>query len=390
MKEPDIHLCMVALSAYPVLAGRGDLGDVGGAQVQQAMVARALVRVGVRVTVVCFDYGQADVEDFDGVRVLRSFDPDAGLPGLRFFHPRLSGLRAALARADADVYYQRSAGAVTGLIGQWCRQHRRPMIYAGASDLDFLPGPPNLSRWRDRRLYAYGLKSADAVVVQNPSQMNALRERHGRCGIFIPSCYEPAAVSAANGPGDASEVLWVGMIRKVKRPERLLKLAQALPQLRFRMIGGQVGESPEARAYYRQVEAQAKALPNVTFMGLVPFDRIDPWFARARVLVNTSDDEGFPNTFLQAWSHAVPCLALFDTGSRIDGLCPYALVRDEQALAARLQELMGSDALRHRLGQLGKRYFQAEHSTDRVAADYRRLLGSLLHGRSGQGKEPEA
>lgn len=380
MVAPGIHLCMVALNAYPVLAKRGDLGDYGGAQVQQAMIARALVRAGVRVTMICFDHGQGEVEHIDGVRVLRSFDPCAGLRGLRFFHPRLTGLRAALTRAGADVYYQRCAGAGAGLVRQWCGQYRRPMIYAGASDLDFLPGPPNLASWRDRRLFTYGLRNADEVVVQNPRQLALLRQHHDRDGTLIPSCYEASASPATEAvAAPADEVLWVGMIRKVKQPERVLALARALPGLRFRMIGGQVGDSVEARAYYRHVEAQAHALPNVTFMGLVPFDRIDPWFARARVLLSTSDDEGFPNTFLQAWAHAVPCLALFDTGSRIDGEVPYALAADEPALARLLQNIMSSPELRGRLGDLGHRHLLAEHSPEHVASAYGRLIARLLN-----------
>ena len=381
------HLCMVALTAYPVLAGRRDLRELGGAQVQQVMTARALVQAGARVSFVCMDYGQAEEEVIDGIRVVRSFAPEAGWRGVRFFHPRWSGLRAALRRADAPVYYQRCAGMATGLVAHWCGQTGRRFIYAGASDLDFQPGPPNVRGRRDRWLFTRGLRAADAVVVQNPRQLAALRALHGREGVLIPSCYFAPAPAAAQPPSavgngstvvaEGAEVLWVGMIRRVKRPDRFLALARALPHLRFRMIGGLMGDSDEVLAYYRDIEAAARSLPNLTFMGFVPFADVEPWFDRAAVLVNTSDHEGFPNTFLQVWARGVPSLALFDTGSRLDGAAPYALAADDGDLLDQLRTLMDSPTRRRALGRLGRRFYDEQHAPAVTARRYLELLDKL-------------
>lgn len=375
------HLCMVALNSYAVLSGRSDVREVGGAEVQQVMIARALVRAGARVTFVCMDFGQAAEESIDGIRVVRSFAPRAGLRGLRFFHPRWTGLRSALGRADAPIYYQRCAGMATGLVAHWCAQAQRGFIYAGASDLDFHSGPPNVRLARDRWLFRRGLRAADAVVVQNPRQQVALYETYGRDGVLIPSCYAPPSTLAAPGGGD--EVLWVGMIRRVKRPDRFLALARALPQWRFRMIGGALGDSGPALAYYREIEAQARVLPNVSFMGFLPFAEAERWFDHAAVLVNTSEHEGFPNTFLQAWSRGVPTLATFDTGSRLDGEPPYRLAADDAELQQRLREMLERPALRQEQGQRAQRYFELRHSPAAVARGYLELMERILRARGG-------
>jgi glycosyltransferase involved in cell wall biosynthesis len=376
---------MLALTAYPVLAGRRDSRELGGAQVQQVMIARALVRAGIRVTFICMDYGQPEEEWIDGIRVIRTYGPNDGVRGLRFFHPRISGLFKAMRRADADVYYQRCSGMTTGLMTAWCRWHGKPAIYAGASDLDFQPGPPNVHNRRDRWLFTRGLRQAAAVVIQNPRQRELLLANHGREGVLIPSCYaapDGAAHATAGAAGAAPrEVLWIGMIRKVKRPDRFLALARALPQIQFRMIGGAMGDSPEVLAYYDAIAREAATLPNLTFMGFVPFAEADGYFDRAALLVNTSDHEGFPNTFLQAWSRRVPSAALFDTGSRVDGQPPYALADSDASLQQWVATLMSDAGAHAALAEKGHAFFQREHAPEATAQHYLTLLSGLVGAR---------
>ena len=44
----------------------------------------------------------------------------------------------------------------------------------------------------------------------------------------------------------------------------------------------------------------------------MPYRDVSAFYSRARVLVNTSDVEGFPNTYLQAWASGTPVVAFFD------------------------------------------------------------------------------
>jgi len=377
MNRP-IHLCMLALTAYPVLAGRRDSRELGGAQVQQVMIARALVRAGIKVTFICMDYGQAEEELIDGIRVLKTYGPDEGIRGLRFFHPRATGLFSAMRRANADIYYQRSSGNDVGLMTSWCRLNGKSAIYAGASNLDFEPGPPNVHNRRDRWLFQRGLRQASAIVVQNPRQRELLAQNHHLDAVLIPSCYTlPDSHPEQRHEEKPNEVLWVGMIRKVKRPDRFLTLARALPHLKFRMIGGAMGDSPEVLAYYQQIAQEAANLPNLEFMGFLPFADADVYFNRAALLVNTSDHEGFPNTFLQAWARSVPSVALFDTGSRLDEIPPYALASDDADLQQQVSRLMSEPQAHAELAARSTRYFAQEHSPEAAAHRYIELLTKL-------------
>ena len=50
----------------------------------------------------------------------------------------------------------------------------------------------------------------------------------------------------------------------------------------------------------------------------MPYLATNAWYGRARVFVNTSDSEGFPNAYLQAWRRGTPVVSFFDTDGVID------------------------------------------------------------------------
>jgi hypothetical protein len=82
-------------------------------------------------------------------------------------------------------------------------------------------------------------------------------------------------------------------------------------------------------------------------------------------VLNTSLYEGFPNTFLQAWSRAVPTLAFIDTGSRTkDGGPVYDSVQDVSEAAWKLERLMRDDILWREASQRVHAYYRRE-SLDR-------------------------
>ncbi|HTL25451.1 MAG TPA: hypothetical protein VL280_02505, partial [Burkholderiales bacterium] len=84
------HVCFVAPATWPVLAGDAAIPVVGGAEVQQKLIATGLARRGYRVSMICLDYGQPEGAQVDGVRVYKMHKPDEGIPVLRFLHPRLT------------------------------------------------------------------------------------------------------------------------------------------------------------------------------------------------------------------------------------------------------------------------------------------------------------
>jgi glycosyltransferase involved in cell wall biosynthesis len=357
------HVCFVAPHAWPVLSRDPHIRVVGGAEVQQSVLARVLAANGYRVSMICLDYGQPDRSRIDGITVHKAFAPQAGAPVLRFLHPRLTSMWRKLGEVDADVYYCRSASIWLWLTAQYCRRHRRRAIYAGASDRDFVADVGGQLRYaRDRWLYRRGLAAADAIVAQNHAQRLSCAATHGRDATVIPSCYQlpEQRLEAAR-----DRVLWVGAIHENKRPQMFLELAARLPQRRFVMIGGPRQDSD---ALYERMRAQAATLPNVEFKGFLPLAQAEPWFDRARVLVNTSLYEGMPNTFLQAWARGVPTVATVDVGSPVN-----SIAKDIDQLASGVERAFADPSL----GERCREYFERTHSTAAALDCYARLFDQL-------------
>lgn len=362
------HICFVAPHAWPVLSRDPHIKVMGGAEVQQSILARLFVANGYRVSMITMDYGQPDRSVVDGVSVHKTFAPDAGVPVLRFLHPRITSMWRAMREVDADVYYCRSASIWLWLVTEFCRRHSKRSVYAGASDVDFVPDIGGQVRYaRDRWLYRRGLAAADAIVAQNEAQRETCRAHYGREAVLIPSCYElPAGTRLL----ERDCVLWVAMVQESKRPQRFLELAQRLPQHRFVMIGG---PRPGTQPFYERIREQAAALPNVEFKGFLPLAQAEPWFDRARVFVNTSAYEGMPNTFLQAWARGVPTLATVDVGAP----AAYTMFQDPAAAVPEIERLFGDEQHWRARSAACRTYFERHYAPASVLAQYGELLQGL-------------
>ena len=299
--------CFVGLGNLPVLAREyGSLG-VGGAELQQTLLAKALAAQGHNICMVVADHGQPDGAVWDGIKTYKAYRPHSGLPGLRFIHPRWTGLWSALTRARADIYYVSCAGALVGQVALFTRLYGGKLIFRVASNSDCDPATLLIRYWRDKRLYRYGLRHADLVLAQTLEQQQALLRNFGRDSRVVASLTDVAGQRPAFAEREG--VLWVGNMRPLKRPSLLLEAARRLPQLPFHIIGGPL---PGAESFYNAVREEAEQVANVRFHGPVPYHEIGKYFESSRLLVSTSEVEGFPNSYLQAWARGTPVAAFLD------------------------------------------------------------------------------
>jgi glycosyltransferase involved in cell wall biosynthesis len=379
------HVCFFAPAAWPVLTRDMTIESVGGAEVQQVLLARQFVRRGFRVSMVCGDFGQPDRVEVDGITVFKYSLGASRIPMLRFFHPRLTNVWRVLDRIDPDIVYQRTAAALTGVAALYAWWNGRRFVYAAACDLDVNRRQAGrLFRrrggWRSRQLFTFGLRLADAIVCQHARQAHECRRSFGREAIVIPSCHATpdGMVAAARG-----YVLWAGTLAAVKRPRLFLDLARSLPHVRFRMVGGPSSE-PGGLALFDEIRERARSIENLEFGGFVPYARIDAEFDGARLFVNTSEFEGFPNTFLQAWARGIPTVSFCTTESTFEGAPVATAVSDLDQMAAAVQDLMRDDVRWKREGARARRYAMSVHAVEVAVTAYERLFDSLAGSRAAR------
>ncbi len=366
-----MKICFVGLDNLPVLASEYRHHTIGGESVQQTLLGRALARRGHYVNMVVGDYGQQDGAEWEGIRVFKGYRPDAGLPVLRFVHPRWTGMWSALTRADADLYYTSCAGMQVGLVALFCRRFRKRFVFRTASDTDCDRSRLLVRFARDRWLYGYGLRRANAILVQSASQAETLARSYGLAsrvaGMLVE---EPRSVAARD-----IDVLWISNIRAVKRPDRVLELAQRLPEVRIHMAGGPLrGEE----ALYREVQCTAAARPNVVFHGRLSYWDANDLYGRAKVLLNTSDVEGFPNSYLQAWIRGVPVVTLIDPDSVIEREGLGAAVRSAAQIPVAIRHLLADRTAWKAASDRCRAFMAREHGEERVLAAYLKTFEEVL------------
>ena len=364
-------ICFVGLDSYPVLNPLKGNEYFGGESVQLTLLAKAFSAIGYEVTMLCLDYGQPENEVIDGVRVLKTYHNSDGLPGVRFIYPRMTSVVSALRQADADIYFQSCAGALTGIVAGFCKHNHKKFIFRLAHDSDCIPGEQIIRLWRDRKIYEYGLQRADLISAQGVKQVALLKQHYQLNSIPVNMTVQlPDEVVQSEKNID---ILWVNNYRDFKRPELVPDLARLLPEFNIVMIGGPV---PGNEELFEDVKKQADDVDNLSVMGAISYQDVNAFFERSKIFVNTSDWEGFPNSFLQAWIRGVPVVSFFDPDDLIVNMNMGAVPDGLEDMARKIREILEDDVMRKDIADQSRKYVLDNYSPVAVAHRYENLIYS--------------
>jgi len=371
MQKPKI--CFVCQNIYQLLTQNGHLMNMGGAELQQLLMAKEFVRRGYEVSFITQKHGQKEIKENIPFKLLYTFTIDEGIPVLRFFYPRLFKIWKALCYSDADIYYVRGGGFILAVVVFFTKLYNKKVIFCGADDTDFDPKKVQLSLLRDKILFWGGLKRCDRVVVQNKTQQALLLKNFKKHGEIIYNGF-PRTNQAFNSK---DEILWVAILRKKKNPEAFIELAKRFPNKKFVMIAGPAANKPDSyKAYYQSIVEKAKDVPNLEFKGFLPFEETEKYFIRAKLLVNTSEHEGFPNTFLQAWSRGIPVISFVNPNGLISKNNLGVVVKNSEEMAQTLLEVLNYE-IRFSFPQI-KAFFEKNLTIEKTVDKYETLFNHLF------------
>jgi glycosyltransferase involved in cell wall biosynthesis len=367
----------------PLAAGHyrrsGPVG--GGAELQTVLLARALAERGVRVAHIV-----APVEDpapptpFSPTLIQRA--PNRSDVPLIGSAAEALNIWRGMADADAAIYLFRTGRSRLVVGATFCQVHGRKLVFAGANDLDFaFDGERGIHT--PTRAYRAALRRTDAIVAQTEHQLDLVRRGLGEDhrATRISSFVEPAGPATQEPDG----FIWIGRLMPYKQPLEFVKLAEALPDRRFRMVYEEGAQDPEddqavSRQMIAELRSAAQRLPNLELIGQVRRDRVLQLIERSFAVVSTSTHEGMPNVFLEAWARAVPVLSLqYDPGGQIEARAAGRVAGGSQRELARIaDDLARNRSLRRELGRNGRRYVNEVHDPAVVGDQWMALFDHLL------------
>ena len=316
----------------------------------------------------------------------RHVPPSADLPYATREIGNAAGFRARAVFFDArrlwdtlvelqpDVIYQRIKQSYTAVCSLYARRHHIPLVFHASSEADV--GSRRL--WKLLSTNAafdclesvagnWGVRHASHVVVQTAQQGELLKQCHRREPSVVVRNFQPLPSALPKKKTGPTRVLWVGNLKDVKRPHLFLELAALFADrgdLEFWMVG-----RPSTNISFRSTMSDIQRSLHIRYFGELPLDEVNDLMNDADVLVNTSEFEGSPNTFIQAWARGAVVTSLvvdIDGGLEARGIG----YRTESVprLAQVIDQLAGSPALRREVADRAFAYVHREHSLDNAAA----------------------
>ncbi|MDX1909024.1 MAG: glycosyltransferase family 4 protein [Bacteroidia bacterium] len=344
----------------------------GGAEIQCYYLAQELLSRGWEVHYLR-ESDKTGTEVMDGIQV-------HALPRRKSYLKWMNAaaLRAKMQEIKADVWYNRATVSYLHLVTRFARQTGGQVAFAFSRDSQF-----SYQEHRDNYARAYmkvfatvdlfmffrALRQADHILVQTLKQQELLRSRLQLSGTHIYNAH-PLEEAQSPAPARQPHILWIARIKTFKHPEYFIEIARRLRETpyQFFLIGKL--EDTQLRGV---LETAAEELPHLHIMGGLTSEEVHEALSQARILVNTSDFEGFSNTFIEAWLRGVPVASLrVDPDGMISREGLGLIEPDLDKVSAAIQHLMEDNARWEQLSgtceSFARNHFDIRRAADRLEA----------------------
>jgi hypothetical protein len=278
----------------------------GGAELQVALLALQLAESNREIVIAAGDTGQADHLLFQGVKIR-----NAG----KFHTGRLAEMATAIPRVFEVLRQERPdwvvvMGWTAWLFVLWLF---RPLLGYKLDFICALDSEINGAYVRENpllgRLFDFAVSRCDARHAITADQKMVFNKRGMTASLYRYLIF-PRKVEA---PCDKEvDFLWVSRCQSIKRPHLFLDLVESMPSNSFEMVC-----PPENLELWESVASRARKISNLKFIKSIPYHEIQHRYDAARVFVNTSEWEGWPNSFIQS---GLGCTALLSLDVNPDGI----------------------------------------------------------------------
>ncbi len=339
---------------------------MGGAELQISYLAKYMKEQGCEVHFIYENRGDyiknddAILHPLKKIRIRKTF-------GQRWFLRRKI-INKILKKIQPDIIYTRSCSSWSGIAAAYAKENNIIHIWAIASDKDvckkgvlsLLRRPLDLI---EMTMINKAFCHAGIIISQNKFQQKKLAIHYNRKSVIIPQMVPSVEEIMIKKNAAPLEIVWIANLKPLKKPELFIQLTRKFKKnktCRFQMIGRM------DRDYSKLLQEASHNLENFTYLGALPNDKVNDILCKSHILINTSDYEGFSNTFVQAWMRKVIVLSMNSnpnsilTDYKIGFVCPTL-----EKLTDKLDLLINNESLRNRMAEDSYRFAIQNHSLEK-------------------------
>lgn len=150
-----------------------------------------------------------------------------------------------------------------------------------------------------KNFYIWNIRYSNIIIAQTETQANLYFQTFNRRPVVLYNSQLPNMKPMIK-EYSIIKIIWIG--KAFKNPEKFIELFSALKHkvnYEFLMVG--VFSEEQTKQYLLLANKYA----NFTFLGELSREEVGNYLNASHVLINTSDIEGFPNTFIEAWQRGV-------------------------------------------------------------------------------------
>ena len=348
----------------------GDTTTTGGAEAQTAYMAAAFASLGHQVDLI-YGYGAAKSSVVAGVRCIDAYPCWQRPKSLLTFW-------AALKESAADLVYANLPDDFLWILGLYSKLHSQSnFVYHIRNDLHCTPWKYySYKKWFHNPLYALSLRSADAIAVQHETQAQLVKPYIKADITLIPNFVRSCEAEPRSYKDTNIDAIWVASIRPQKQLHLFLDIAEALPHLKFAVVGW---FAPSIDQEIRQdLEHRMQLSENLRYLGAQQSKDVLRLLKRSKLMVSTSNLEGFPNTMLEAWSVGVPIVSLeIDPGGVIQRKGIGLVSGTMSNMISDIERLAQTRSSNQAMGEKGLEYVRRTHSLEAVCQAFGRIMPDI-------------
>lgn len=215
-------------------------------------------------------------------------------------------------RVSPDIIYKRGVNYITAIGVHYAKLNRARMVLHISSQRDvdktkFNSGLNGILGYLNQNIANYAIKNTNQVICQAQYQNKLLKKNYGRsCDLVLPNMH-PLPENTIK-KAQQTKIVWISNLKRLKQPELFVDLAEQFQNkqnTKFIMIG-----RPASGPWQDKLLEKINSVPNLKYKGELSLDKVNMILRESHILVNTSEFEGFPNTYIQAWMRKVPVVAL--------------------------------------------------------------------------------